>query len=551
MQAGSDIEVVQTTGQSASDVMSQKAVTDNILDSSLIDLSGYARNVKYITSNNVWAAGAGSKNRSINVSVKAGEKYEIDADTTNGSIYAFLKSNTSVGTAVDFSASLNHRVVLSAGQKEFITIPDDTTILYLFANANTSANFLPNLYIYKDKGKYETGEKVSSISLVNTIETTLTDDEAKKTLPTLFAVEKAVGISKNIDLSNPTLNNKYISSDNVWVASTNTNKSTNISVQAGEVYKIKGNTNNGSIYAFLKSDTTVETAVDFSASLNHRVVLTAGQEVVVTIPDDTTILYLFAHTFASYNFLPTLTQLYELGQIIESISKPVFRHGVMMGDSITAGVYSYFNNSERWNGVQVSDGVSDFLANILKCPIDNLGKRGTGYVADTRNLNNAWEQAQVTDFSQYDLIVMMYGVNDYIQGCPLGSIADNAEGTVAGNMIRVLNKIFTDNPLCKVLCVSSYNTWGQVSQGGDYTSDVYYGDLSTDYGLGYAISGNTLQDHIELQMQVCEHYHIQYLCLAYEGIVNTFNIKNVLVDGLHPTLESREYIAQEISQKLA
>lgn len=523
-----------------------ESIKTNLINPNNVDLSSITRNAKYIDVNNTWVSsgGAGStnRNRSINVPVKSGEIYILTADATYGSIYALLKSNTSVGNPVDFSTSLNHRVVLAAGQKVVIEIPSDTTILYLFAYAQTTQNFLPSELIM--------GEKVRSI--VSNIYSNITDKN--HAVPNMDALEQ-VYKDESIDVFDTTTflqYAKYINSSNVWAQDTSKKKARCIliPVAGGESYKIKADINFGSIYAFLRSNTTVGNPVDFSTELNHRVVLSAGQETVITIPDDTTILYMFVNTKGGDNFLPqSLVRLSKISNIAGQTYK-TYSKGVMMGDSITAGVYSYFNGNQRWNGFQAGDGVSDYIGKIMNCPFDNVGKRGTGYVADTRDINNAWEQAQVTDFSQYDIVVMMYGVNDYIQGVTLGSIQDNIEGTVAGNMIRVFNKIFTDNPLCKVLCVGSYNTWGQVSQGGDYTSNVYYGDESTDYGLGYAISGNTLRDVLNLQKQVCEHFHVQYFCLADEGIVNTFNIKNVLVDGLHPTLELRKYIAQEIAKYL-
>lgn len=554
--AASDI-TYQSDGSLAADDV-QDAIDELsgvVLEKTLVDLSGYTKNKKYINSSNEWVSSSteGGRRQSINVPVTPGEKYVLQADPIYGSIYAFLRSDTSVGYPVDFSSTLDHRVVLIAGVSVQITIPSDTTLLYLFNNSALSENFLPTTYRFENNtGVFKTGEKTSQISIYDTINPNITDNEKKGSFPTLYAIERAAGTSKAIDLSGITINAKYINSSNAWVADTTTknNRSINVPVTAGDVYELKADVDNGSIYAFLRSNTSVGNPVDFSVSLNHRVVLAAGQKVTITIPSDTTILYLFALTKQNLNFLPTMTQLYGIGIAESLIPKFAYQKGVMMGDSITAGVYSYFNNSQRWNGVQAGDGVSDYLADIIKCPFDNVGKRGTGYVADTRDTNNAWEQAQVTDFSQYDLVVMMYGVNDYIQGVTLGSIQDNIEGTVAGNMNRVFNKIFTDNPLCKVICIGSYNTWGQVSQGGDYTSNVYYGDESTDYGLGYTINGNTLRDVLNLQKQVCEHFHVQYFCLADEGIVNTFNIKNVLVDGLHPTLELRKYIAQEIAKYL-
>ena len=287
----------------------------------------------------------------------------------------------------------------------------------------------------------------------------------------------------------------------------------------------------------------------FVSGYAQRYTINASSESTITIPSGCNYLYIYKGT-SDDNYLPTITQLNNTTGLIdeEESKRNAYKKGVMMGDSISAGVCSYLNNGDRYNDFFTYEQVSDKLAKIIGCPFDNVAKRGTGYVADTRNINNAWEQAQVTDYSQYDLVVMMYGVNDYIQHVSLGDIETEAADTVAGNMKRVFNKIMTDNPLCKIVCVGSYNCWGQVSVGGDYTSDITYGTELTNYALGYSISDHTLRDYLNMQKAMCEKYNVQFFCLADAGIVNMFNIKDVLADGLHPTVELREYIAQEIAK---
>lgn len=39
--------------------------------------------------------------------------------------------------------------------------------------------------------------------------------------------------------------------------------------------------------------------------------------------------------------------------------------------------------------------------------------------------------------------------------------------------------------------------------GGGYTSNTLYGTESTDYALGYAINGHTLQSIIDAEKSVC------------------------------------------------
>lgn len=368
-------------------------------------------------------------------------------------------------------------------------------------------------------------------------------------------VEGEIMDAQDIDVNSFTPNRKYINSSNAWangVLAQNHAYSINIPVSAGDIYIVEAAPEYGSIYALLRSNTTIGNPVDFSESQYGRVVMTAGERKRIIIPDDTTILYIFlgntlkdsSMTFVA-DFRPQITQYTKPSSHYHTYSQ-----GVMMGDSVTYGVYSYYKNSQRWNGVELLNSIADYIGKITDTTCTNIGKRGTGYVADTRNVNNAWELAQITDYTNIDYVVMMYGVNDYIRGVALGTIAENLENTIVGNMTRTLNKIYSDNPNCKVICVGSYNTWGQVSQGGDYTSNVYYGDESTDYGLGYAINGHTLRDVLNIQKEVCEHYHVQFVCLADEGVVNNFNIKNTLVDGLHPTLDIRKVIAQEIAKHL-
>ena len=518
-----------------------------LINPTIVDTSTFSKNSKYINSSNAWQSpSTANQAKSINVPVNSRDVYVLESNAEHGAIYALLKSNTTVGNPVDFSAELDHRVVLSAGQKTIIEIPDDTTILYLFAETE-GHSFLPS--------KLTKGSKIQEI--VSDIDGNV--DNKNTAVPNMVALEQ-IYKDELINVSDTTQflrYAKYINSSDEWAQDTTTAKarSIRVSVNGGEVYMLESNAEHGAIYALLKSNTTVGNPVDFSAELDHRVVLSAGQKETIVVPSDTTLLYLFAELKTGEIFLPSkLTKLsmikrpsYRLEPLIPRF---LYKKGVMMGDSITAGVYSYFNNGERWNGVKESGGISDYIGEIIRCSVDNVGKRGTGYVADTRNINNALEQALITDYSQYDFCVMMYGVNDYIQGMPLGSIEENLEGTVVGNMSRVFNKILSDNPYCKILCVGSYNTWGQVSQGGDYISNHPYGDETTDYALGYVRSTYTLRKYLDTQKEVCEHYHVQYFCLADEGIVNLINIKNVLVDGLHPTLELRKYIAQEIAKKL-
>ena len=131
-----------------------------------------------------------------------------------------------------------------------------------------------------------------------------------------------------------------------------------------------------------------------------------------------------------------------------------------------------------------------------------------------------------------------------------GKYPDIVEGTVIGNMCLCLQQIAEQNPLCKIVVYSPYNSWGQVSVGGDYTSNTHYGDESTNYALGVTNkAGYTLQDLIDVIDKVCKYYGIAHVPLSQSNICNRLTIKNIMIDGLHPSRESRPYLAAEIFGK--
>ena len=372
------------------------------------------------------------------------------------------------------------------------------------------------------------------------------------------------------------------------------------------------------------------------------------------------------------------------------------KNAVFFGDSITHGVYSFYDtDGSRKNGFDTTDDghprIPAYFGQLAGANVTNHGKRGSGWVQDTRKLGNGLAMTQQTDFAEYDFAAYCLGINDYLQSVPLGtfsggtteepietewvqgacssendgtavfydnqanrirsgflqppyhiklkegyvirgivafekaeyddamkarlivktaelktgitmteeevsarmqaegityslpyhmisvcktdatasispdedfieefykpaSVAGNAptqtEGTVVGNMALCFKQIAQQNPLCKVVVYSPYNTWGQVSAGGDYVSDTYYGDESTNYALGRVNSaGYTLQDLIDTIDKVCEFYGIAHVPLSKSNICNRLTIKDIMIDGLHPSRESRPYLAAEIFGK--
>jgi hypothetical protein len=268
-----------------------------------------------------------------------------------------------------------------------------------------------------------------------------------------------------------------------------------------------------------------------------------------------------ANISASEDIVKSLTK-YEV-KLPETEGCPHINNAVFFGDSIMHGVYSYFEKDTdgsilRKNGFD-SDSFSfyripDYFGLLAKATVTNNAKRGSGWITDGRNLGNALEMVNKTDFAQYDFAAFCIGINDWIQGAQIGSLdtpgdtgGSISDGTVVANMIACFEKIQSQNPQCKIVVYSPYICWGQYSDGGDYTSKTFYGDKSTNYALGAKNkAGYTLQDLIDVIDQVCSHYNIRHVPLSQSKVCTVDNVKDVMIDGLHPSREVRLDLAAEL-----
>ncbi len=221
-----------------------------------------------------------------------------------------------------------------------------------------------------------------------------------------------------------------------------------------------------------------------------------------------------------------------------------------LGDSITEGYASELTGIEsspyRSYMASAPDRWVNILADMNDYTLTNKGIGGTGYVYNKNGaLRNARELADDTDFSKCDMVTLAYGVNDWKNAVPLGTMDDDIEtgGTMVSNMRYVIRKILSDNPYCKIFVITPLNCRS-------------YGSYSTNWGIGYKggtgghLNSLGLEDFFEKQKEVCEYHGIEMIDMTHSSIVNRDNITTMLADYVHPTEECHRVIARELSGKI-
>lgn len=164
------LAVVQTTGQSTSNVMSQKAVTDelntlfenlqeaeknitsHIYKDESVDIGGLPLALGAIQGDGSWAVVTSkSKVRSLFIPVTSGEKYILTQGAGGGTQYytvidtMFSTGSNQPASNIDYATGYTGRIDLTAGGSVTIDVPSDGHYLVVRADLAGGASFAPTL----------------------------------------------------------------------------------------------------------------------------------------------------------------------------------------------------------------------------------------------------------------------------------------------------------------------------------------------------------------------------------------------------------------------
>jgi len=205
-------------------------------------------------------------------------------------------------------------------------------------------------------------------------------------------------------------------------------------------------------------------------------------------------------------------------------------------ETAESGYKQFFNTNEEERWVNI-------VAKKNGYELTNYGVGGTGYAYAPSNNANARAQVANIDFSKCDLVTLAYGVNDWKGKASLGSMDDDVDTVDAfvPNMRYVIKKILTDNPYCKIFVITPINARN-------------LGYYETNWGIGYADSANAsgpgLEQIFQLEKTVCEYHGIELIDMTHSSVINRENIRTLLADRVHPTVECHKLLARELANKI-
>ena len=233
-----------------------------------------------------------------------------------------------------------------------------------------------------------------------------------------------------------------------------------------------------------------------------------------------------------------------------------------MGDSITQGWYSYFDETATGGAaysIDADKGWAKKVANYNGWNLTNMAIGGTGFLNNSGSYEHTGAYLGLTtDFSQYNLVTISYGINDWKGNqYPLGN-TESVKGTyvngiftppteIAGAIKTLIEGIYASNPNCKVILITPIQAAGYASPvSGRHT----YED-SPRMSLSYRQSNTgTLLEFVDMMKSIAEYYGIEYIDMTLGSEVNFLNALTALPDGIHPSLITHELLARELRKKI-
>lgn len=163
-----------------------------------------------------------------------------------------------------------------------------------------------------------------------------------------------------------------------------------------------------------------------------------------------------------------------------------------------------------------------------------IGEYNTDYLSNQSVISQI-ENANITNG---DLAIIFAGSNDYkFVSSKIGDNTDESKNTFKGSLNICIKKLLEKNSNIKILVVSPL-----------FRARLDAGDFRNSDDT--AINQLYLKDYANAMKEICEYNHIPFLDLHSTCMINKYNYRNYLSDGLYPNENGHDMIANKIFSAL-
>lgn len=171
---------------------------------------------------------------------------------------------------------------------------------------------------------------------------------------------------------------------------------------------------------------------------------------------------------------------------------------------------------------------------------DDFGVQQTLRTHDSASVyfESTIDMLETLEFSEVELIVIMYGLNDYYSGMPIYNEEDPLdEYSFTGALRKSLLYLRKVNPDMRILLVSTTYNWNIIEE---LTCEEYV----TEYGIQ--------EDYVRAEAGIAEEMGVEFLDLYHDVYPHEKwdDWKIYTFDGLHPNEAGRQLLADIICEYL-
>lgn len=183
--------------------------------------------------------------------------------------------------------------------------------------------------------------------------------------------------------------------------------------------------------------------------------------------------------------------------------------------------YGAFGDSITDDSVAPERKYCDILAESLACTLyENNGFSGDTMTKMEGAGNNFISRIPTFDFTKYELMTMLYGINDFTYGCEIGSIDDEInDATFIGAYRKAIETIFKANATVRIILFTPFNTATEANS-----------------------KGHNLVEYANAVLKVGEYYSLPVIDLFRNaGMSSRCNFQPTFGSGVHPNALGHEF----------